>query len=118
MLNVTGASLSLSSSVSGQANSTKSKTGGYDFAAALAETSAKEEAAHQAAKADFLAYARMTPAQRIRAAYLSRHKLTEEDLARMTPAERKQIEDEIKQEIEKELKHHTEEKVLKSIKMI
>jgi hypothetical protein len=97
--------------------STQDKAAGYDFAAALAETSAKEEAAHQAAKADFLAYARMTPAQRIRAAYLNSHKLTEEDLARMTPAERKKIEDEIKQEIEKELKRQAEERAVKSVEV-
>ena len=43
----------------------------------------------------FTKEARMTPAQRIRRDVLKDHRLTEESLAAMTPAERKVIEDRI-----------------------
>lgn len=62
---------------------------------------------------EFLAYAHMSPAERIRAAYLKSHNLTEEELAAKSPEEREKIEDEIKREIEEKLKRETENKALK-----
>lgn len=75
-------------------------------------TSATSSAANTVS--EFLAYAHMNPAERLRAAYLKSHGLTEEELAAKSPEERQKIEDDIKREIEDKLKKETEDKVLKT----
>ena len=64
---------------------------------------AEKEVASETAKADFLSYARMSPAERIRADFLKDKGLTEETLAQLPREERMKIEEEIKQLIKKKL---------------
>lgn len=52
---------------------------------------------------EFKKWASMTPAEKIRASFLQRHHLTEEQLAQMPPEERQKIEDEISREIKQQL---------------
>ncbi|MGE4350943.1 MAG: hypothetical protein AB7E52_01995 [Bdellovibrionales bacterium] len=66
------------------------------------EETAKQAQA-EAAKTEFLDYAKMNPAERIRAAYLKEHNLTEEELAALPEEKRDLIEEEIKQTIKKQL---------------
>jgi hypothetical protein len=51
------------------------------------------------AVSDFLAYANETPAQRMRDAILKSMGLTEDDLKRMSPEQRKAVEDTIREKI-------------------
>ena len=55
------------------------------------------------AVADFMAYAKMTPAQKMRAMILGDMKLTEKDLAAMDPKERAKIEQKIKDLIQEKV---------------
>lgn len=52
---------------------------------------------------EFMDYVNMTPAQKMRASYLSGMGLTEDDLAKMSAEERQKVEDKIKQMIKAEL---------------
>ncbi len=70
------------------------------FSDVLADTSGD-------AAATFMKYQNMTMAEKIRASYLAAHKLTEEDLQKMTPEERTKIEKEIAQSIKDKIKHGT-----------
>ncbi|HEY0526608.1 MAG TPA: hypothetical protein VGD08_24660 [Stellaceae bacterium] len=67
-------------------------------------------AASDQVKNDFLKFARMSPAERIRDAYLRAHGLTEDDLKAMSPEKRKAIEDEIQKEIKDSIQRNTEKK--------
>lgn len=72
------------------------------FAAQAAKESLKAEESQQA-KTEFLKFAKMSPAERIRAAYLKDHGLTEETLAQLPREERLKIEEEIKKLIKTKL---------------
>lgn len=60
--------------------------------------------------AQFLAYQQLTPQQKLRQAILQKYNLTEETLQKLPMDERKKIEDDIKQEIEKKIKNNMAEK--------
>ena len=72
------------------------------FAAQDAAQEAKTSESN-AAKTEFLKFAKMSPAERIRAAYLKDHNLTEESLAQLSKEERMKIEEEIKKLIKTKL---------------
>ena len=76
------------------------------FAGSAADPNAPAKpaaSADDAAVQDFMALAKMTPAQRMRAALLGKMGMSEEDLAKMEPKERKKIEDKIAQTIRQEI---------------
>jgi hypothetical protein len=75
------------------------------FAGSAADPNApaKAPSADDAAVSDFMAYAKMTPAQQMRAALLGKMGMSEEDLAKMDPKERKKIEDQIAQMIKQQI---------------
>ena len=58
----------------------------------------------------FLKYARMSPAERMRASILGSMGLTEDDLSAMSAADRQKVEDKIKQMIEQKIKEAQKEK--------
>ena len=60
----------------------------------------------KSAREEFLDYAKMTPAQKIRATILSNLKITEEELARMDQESRNKIEDQIKEMIKSLVTDH------------
>jgi hypothetical protein len=60
--------------------------------------------------ADFLAYANMTPAQKMRAAILGSMGLTEDKVAQMDPKDRAKVEDKIKELIKEKVQEATEKK--------
>lgn len=62
---------------------------------AIKHKAAVGEPSFETVMKDFLGEARMTPQQRIRRDVLKENRLTEADLAAMSPAERKAIEDKI-----------------------
>lgn len=64
---------------------------------------AQKQAESETAKADFLKYARMSPAERIRADFLKSKGLSEESLAQLPKEERMKIEEEIKKLIKTKL---------------
>ncbi|WP_414901317.1 hypothetical protein [Rhizobium cremeum] len=64
---------------------------------------AEKSAAQDDIISQFLEYSDMTLAEKIRAAYLDDHNLTEEQLAAMPEDERKAIEDEIQEAIKRQL---------------
>ena len=57
------------------------------------------------AKDDFLDYAKLTPAQKMRAAMLGKMGLTEEQLKAMDPKERQKIEEQLKAQIKAEIEN-------------
>lgn len=59
----------------------------------------------QSAKDEFLDYAKMTPAQKMRAAMLGKLNVTEEQLKAMSPEERKKVEDKIKDMIRQQVEN-------------
>ncbi|QEW06043.1 hypothetical protein [Nitrincola iocasae] len=67
------------------------------------ETEVTAEQQREAVRNQLLAMLDMTPAERIRFAYLQSKGLTEEDLANMSPEEREKIEQEIQDELENKL---------------
>jgi hypothetical protein len=58
----------------------------------------------------FLAYARMSPMERMRASILGSMGLSEDDLNAMSPADRQKVEEKIKQMIEEKIKEAQKEK--------
>ncbi|PZU86830.1 MAG: hypothetical protein DI528_08360 [Shinella sp.] len=68
-----------------------------------AEQKAEKSASHDDIISKFLEYSDMTLAEKIRAAYLDDHNLTEDQLAAMPEDERKAIEDEIQEAIKQQL---------------
>jgi hypothetical protein len=58
----------------------------------------------------FLAYARMSPMERMRASILNGMGLSEDDLNAMSPADREKVEAKIKQLIEEKIKEAQKEK--------
>jgi hypothetical protein len=78
------------------------------FAGSAADPSAPAKAATLAddpAVKELNDYANMTPAQKLRAAILGKMNMTEADLAKMDPKERKKIEDKIAQTIKQQIEH-------------
>ena len=61
-------------------------------------------------KAEFLKWAHMTPAQKMRASLLSSMGLTEEQVQAMSPDDRKKVEDKLRQLIEQKVKDSVEKK--------
>ena len=80
------------------------------FVGSAADPSApvKAPSAGDAAVKDFMDFAKMTPAQKLRAAILSQMGLKEEDLAKMDPKERKKVEDKIAAIIKEKIEHGDE----------
>ncbi|HAX91945.1 MAG TPA: hypothetical protein DCY07_07040 [Rhodospirillaceae bacterium] len=72
------------------------------FAAQEAKEALKAEESQQS-KTEFLKFAKMSPAERLRAAFLEEHGLTEESLAQLPKEERMKIEEEIKKLIKTKL---------------
>lgn len=69
------------------------------------ETSAKS------AKEAFLDYAKLTPAQKMRAAILSKLNITEEELKAMPPKKRQKIEEQIKEMIKQQVMGGDKDKI-------
>lgn len=59
----------------------------------------------KSAKDEFMDYAKLTPAQKMRAAMLSKLGVTEEQLKAMSPEDRKKIEDKIKDLIKQQVEN-------------
>jgi hypothetical protein len=59
---------------------------------------------------EFLDFAKMTPAEKIRYLYLQEHGLTEDDLKKMSPADRAAVEEKIRAEIKEAAERDTEKK--------
>ncbi len=78
-----------------------------DLEARKNEQEARQKAEKSAARADvisqFLDYSEMTFAERIRAAWLADHDLTEEQLAALPDDQREAIEDEIEEAVKRQL---------------
>jgi hypothetical protein len=68
------------------------------------QSAQQEPASRSKVEKEFLDFARMTPAEKIRYSYLKAHGLTEEGLQGMDPDERARIEEKIRKEIEEALK--------------
>jgi hypothetical protein len=62
------------------------------------------------AEQEFLDFAKMSPAEKIRYLYLQEHGLTEDDLEKMSPADRAKIEEKIRAEIKQAAERDTEKK--------
>lgn len=67
----------------------------------VGETSAKDE---------FLKYAAMSPAEKIRASMLAKLGVTEEELKAMSPEERKKVEDKLKDMIKQQVQNDPDKK--------
>lgn len=72
--------------------------------------SAQKTGSDDNAISQFLAYQQLTPQQKLREAILQKYNLTEETLQNLPTAERKKIEDDIKVEIEKQIKNNMVQK--------
>jgi hypothetical protein len=59
----------------------------------------------KSAKDEFMDYAKLTPAQKMRAAMLAKMGVTEEQLKAMSPEERQKIEDQIKKQIKEQVQN-------------
>ena len=79
----------------------------YAYSSTTSGTASGASAGSQAdrVKSDFLKWANMTPAQRMRANILSSMGLTEEQVAAMSPKERQKVEEKIREMIEEKLRH-------------
>lgn len=81
---------------------------------ALGKTTASKAAQKATDSSDpigqFLAYQQLTPQQKLRQAILQKYGLTEESLQNLPADKRKEIEDDIKQEVEKLVKNNMAEK--------
>ena len=75
-----------------------------------ANKSAQKTGSDENAVSQFLAYQQLTPQQKLRQAILQKYNLTEETLQNLPAAERKKIEDDIKVEIEKQIKNNMAQK--------
>lgn len=89
------------------AASTLSKINAATAAKPATSTSSDPLAAGPAksAKDEFMDYAQMTPAQKMRAAMLGKLGVTEEELKAMSPEERKKVEDKIKDMIKQQVEN-------------
>jgi hypothetical protein len=59
----------------------------------------------KSAKDEFMDYAKLTPAQKMRAAMLAKMGVTEEQMKAMSPEERQKIEDELKKQIKEQVQN-------------
>lgn len=80
----------------------------FTASAAATGTSLAGAAAKPDAKSEFLKWAHMTPAERMRANLLSSMGLTEDDVAAMSPEDRKKVEDKLRELIEAKVKQSAE----------
>ena len=71
--------------------------------AAQNEKEAQKATENEAVKSEFLRFAKMSPAERIRASYLKDHNLTEDSLAQLSKEDQMKIEEEIKNLIKMKL---------------
>ena len=78
------------------ATAAKPAASSSDPLAAVPEKSAKDE---------FMDYAKLTPAQKMRAAMLAKLGVTEEQLKAMDPKERQKIEDQLKEQIKQQVQN-------------
>lgn len=78
------------------ATAAKPATSSSDPLAAVPAKSAKDE---------FMDYAKLTPAQKMRAAMLAKMGVTEEQMKAMSPEERQKIEDELKKQIKEQVQN-------------
>jgi len=67
----------------------------------------------KSAKDEFLDYAKLTPAQKMRTAMLSKLGVTEEELKAMAPKERQKIEDQIKEMVKQQVLGDDKDKIQK-----
>ena len=74
-------------------------------AADATSASGVSAAPEKTAKDEFLDYAKLTPAQKMRAAMLAKLGVTEEQLKAMSPDERQKIEDQLKQQIKEQVQN-------------
>lgn len=90
-----------------QAAKAVSSTSGTKMPAAndggIAQANKDSASNESSVEADFLKYAKMTPFDRMRAGILKSMNLTEDDLAKMSPDQRKAVEEKIRDAIEKQL---------------
>ncbi|SFM68452.1 MULTISPECIES: hypothetical protein [Rugamonas] len=89
--------------------SVKSSNKGVSFGSFMAAATAAESGP----AAELAAYAKMTPAQRMRASVLSSMGLKESDLANMSAADRQAIEEKIAAKIKEKLDEEIQKKALK-----
>jgi hypothetical protein len=89
------------------AASTLSKINAATAAKPASSTSSDPLAAGPAksAKDEFMDYAKLTPAQKMRAAMLAKMGVTEEQMKAMSPEERQKIEDELKKQIKEQVQN-------------
>jgi len=83
---------------------------GSDFASQLSAAmgGSPEAAAPDSPEAQLAAWAKMTPAQQMRASILAQMGLKESDLASMSPADRKAVEDKIQHIIQQQMQNAME----------
>ena len=93
MASLSGAALSRINAVMAPKPADPASGGGLS---AVPEKSAKDE---------FMDYAKLTPAQKMRAAMLAKMGVTEEQLKAMSPEERQKIEDQIKKQIKEQVQN-------------
>jgi hypothetical protein len=72
-------------------------------AATTGSTDGADAVGPKSAKVEFLDYAKLTPAQKMRAAMLSKLGVTEEELKAMDPKKRQKIEDQIKEMVKQQV---------------
>ncbi len=89
--------------------SVNSSSKGLSFGSFMAAATATESGP----AAELAAYAKMTPAQRMRAAALDSMGLKESDLANMSPAERQKIEEKVAAKIKEKLDAEIQKQALK-----
>lgn len=94
---------SLAISNLGTSSIARAKTKREEIFAEQAAQEANKQLESASAKTEFLKFAKMSPAERIRAAYLKEHGLSEESLASLPKEEREKIEEEIKKLIKTKL---------------
>lgn len=75
---------------------------------ARSEKEATEQARRQEDIDELHRWAKMNPAEMVRAKYLAAHDLTEDSLSRLSADERKMIEDEIRKQIEEQAKNQSD----------
>jgi hypothetical protein len=69
----------------------------------------------KSAKDEFLDYAKMTPAQKMRAAMLAKLGVTEEQLKAMDPKDRQKIEDQLKEMVKQQVQGGDKDKTQKGV---
>lgn len=89
--------------VSSFGGSSLTQTQAATTTASLESGTGESATSAKSAKEAFLDYAKLTPAQKMRAAILSKLNVTEEELKAMPPKKRQKIEDQIKEMIKEQV---------------